>query len=65
MFMMQSNSGMNSIENSITNPIQMIESGPSSGVMGAAALGKFLGINNLITLDIGGTTAKCSLIKNG
>ena len=43
----------------------MIESGPTSGVLGAAELGKLIGENNIITLDVGGTTAKCSLIENG
>ena len=43
----------------------MIESGPSSGVWGAAELGRLTGNLNVISLDIGGTTAKCSLIEDG
>lgn len=62
---MQSNCGVNSIESVIENPISVVESGPSSGFQGAAALGEIIGIKNIIALDIGGTTAKCSLIKNG
>ena len=43
----------------------MIESGPASGVLGAIALGKLTGDRKMIALDIGGTTAKCSLIHDG
>jgi len=43
----------------------MVESGPASGFWGAAELGKLIGEPNIIALDIGGTTAKCSLIENG
>ena len=43
----------------------MVESGPASGVLGAAALGRQISAPNLIALDIGGTTAKTALIENG
>ena len=43
----------------------MVESGPASGVWGAAELGRLIGEPNVLALDIGGTTAKCSLIENG
>ncbi|GIW03847.1 MAG: hypothetical protein KatS3mg059_0467 [Thermomicrobiales bacterium] len=43
----------------------MVESGPVGGVIGAQAIGNAIGLPNLITLDIGGTTAKCSLIDHG
>ena len=46
-------------------PITMVESGPVGGVIGAAVIGEAIGEPNMITLDIGGTTAKCSLIENG
>ena len=46
-------------------PITMVESGPASGFWGAAELGKLIGEPNVLALDIGGTTAKCSLIENG
>ena len=64
-YVMQSNCGVDSLEAAAQIPITMIESGPSSGVWGAAVLGKLIGDNNIIALDIGGTTAKCSLIENG
>jgi N-methylhydantoinase A len=46
-------------------PITMVESGPASGILGAAELGKVIGEPNILALDIGGTTAKCSLIEGG
>src|SRR5258708_40107774 len=43
----------------------MGEAGPASGFWGAAELGRLIGVANVLALDIGGTTAKCSLIENG
>lgn len=64
-YIMQSNGGIDSFEATKHIPITMIESGPTSGVIGAAKLGEMIGEKNIIALDIGGTTAKCSLIENG
>lgn len=62
---MKSNGGTSSLEFVAEQPIHLVESGPVGGVIGAAALGALIGESNLITMDIGGTTAKCSLIENG
>ncbi|HEX3722623.1 MAG TPA: hydantoinase/oxoprolinase family protein [Nitrolancea sp.] len=62
---MQSNGGIATFEQGRGRPIRMVESGPVGGVIGAMAIGKILGLDNLITLDIGGTTAKSSLIQGG
>ena len=64
-YIMQSNCGVDTIKNARQIPITMIESGPASGVWGAAALSKLIGQQNAIAIDIGGTTAKCGLIING
>ncbi|BBW98819.1 hydantoinase/oxoprolinase family protein [Geobacillus icigianus] len=64
-YIMQSNSGTTTFEQSKETPINMVESGPVAGIFGAAILGKILGEENIIAFDIGGTTAKCSLIDNG
>ena len=64
-YVMQSNGGIDSLAAAARTPITMIESGPSSGVWGAAQLGALIGDPNIIALDIGGTTAKCSLIDQG
>ncbi|MEX2375359.1 MAG: hydantoinase/oxoprolinase family protein [Dehalococcoidia bacterium] len=62
---MQSNGGTASFAQARRTPITLIESGPVGGVMGAAAVGHLIGQRNIITLDIGGTTAKSSLIEDG
>ena len=64
-YIMQSNCGVDSLEAVSRIPITMVESGPASGFWGAAELGKLINEPNVIALDIGGTTAKCSLIENG
>ncbi len=64
-WIMQSNGGMASIPASVRNPIAMVESGPASGMLAAATLGRQIGILDLIALDIGGTTAKCALVTQG
>ena len=46
-------------------PAQIVECGPAAGVVGAAHLARMLGIGNAITFDMGGTTAKGSMIENG
>ena len=65
LYIMQSNCGVDSLESVKQIPIAMVESGPASGFWGAAELGKLIGEPNVLALDIGGTTAKCSLIENG
>jgi N-methylhydantoinase A len=62
---MQSNGGTASFSLARRLPIFLLESGPVAGVIGAAAVGRAIGEPNLISLDIGGTTAKCSLIEGG
>jgi N-methylhydantoinase A len=64
-YMMQSNCGIATVEAAKANPITMIESGPASGIYAAAYVGRKIGEPNLIVLDIGGTTAKCTLIEEG
>ena len=64
-YVMRSNGGIDTFDAVKNKGIAMVESGPAAGVFGAAALGRLIGITNLIALDIGGTTAKCSLIESG
>jgi N-methylhydantoinase A len=46
-------------------PVAMMESGPVGGIIASAEIGKRLGYPNVIAFDMGGTTAKASLIKDG
>lgn len=62
---MQSNGGTATFEKGKQSPVNLIESGPVAGVIGAAAIGDLIGERNVISLDIGGTTAKTSLVENG
>lgn len=64
-FIMQSNGGVTTVAAAKRNPICLVESGPASGVLGVAALGRLMGESNLLALDIGGTTAKCALLAAG
>lgn len=61
---MQSNGGSATFEAGRSSPINLVESGPVAGVIGAAHIGQMLGEPNVISLDIGGTTAKTSLVEN-
>lgn len=65
LYLMQSNGGMTSSAGAVANPVSMVESGPASGMLAAQALGQLIGESNLIALDVGGTTAKCTLIHKG
>ena len=62
---MKSNGGTQTFSVLEEQPIHLIESGPVGGVIGASAIGAAIGVPNLITLDIGGTTAKCALLDEG
>ena len=62
---MQSNGGLATSSIAMEKPVYCIESGPAAGVVGAYHLGSRLGLDDLMTLDMGGTTAKASIIENG
>ncbi len=64
LYIMQSNCGVDSVAHARDIPITMVESGPASGFWAAAELGRLIDEPNLLGLDIGGTTAKCALIRN-
>ncbi len=65
LFMMGSNGGLISVERSCRQPIALVESGPIGGCIGAGAYANALSFKNLISFDMGGTTAKCALIDQG
>ena len=65
MMAMQSNGGTTSFGWAREHPITLLESGPAAGVNGAALIGRLCDEPNVIYLDIGGTTAKCSTIEDG
>ena len=65
LFAMRSSGGVASFERATLNPITLLESGPVAGVEAAAELGRLLGVEHVLTLDIGGTTAKTSAVRYG
>ena len=65
LLLMQSNGGSMAAELAAEKPVHIIESGPAAGVVACQRLARDLGIRNAVTLDIGGTTAKASLIEDG
>jgi N-methylhydantoinase A len=64
LFLMGSNGGLLSVERSCRQPVNLVESGPIGGCIGAASYAEALGCNNVVAFDMGGTTAKCVLIEN-
>jgi N-methylhydantoinase A/oxoprolinase/acetone carboxylase beta subunit/N-methylhydantoinase B/oxoprolinase/acetone carboxylase alpha subunit len=62
---MQSSGGVMTAADAERRPVYALESGPAAGVVASAALARALGHENVITFDMGGTTAKASLIENG
>ena len=62
---MRSNGGVMSIGTAQEQPVAMMESGPVAGMIGAGRLAALLGLERAIGFDMGGTTAKTSLITDG
>ncbi|CAN92781.1 N-methylhydantoinase A, beta subunit [Sorangium cellulosum So ce56] len=62
---MQSSGGITTFPDARAAPIRLVESGPAGSVLGAIALGQLLGEHDIISLDIGGTTAKCAVLQGG
>jgi N-methylhydantoinase A len=62
---MQSNGGVMTPEVATERPVAMMESGPVGGIIASAQVGRALGLGNVISFDMGGTTAKASLIREG
>ncbi|HTZ78344.1 MAG TPA: hydantoinase/oxoprolinase family protein [Stellaceae bacterium] len=65
LLLMKSNGGVAGAATMRREPVQTALSGPAAGVMGAVFIGALAGFKNLITIDIGGTSADICLIKDG
>jgi N-methylhydantoinase A len=64
-YIMQSNGGVMAPETARRQPARTMESGPVGGAIAAARLAARLGIEHAVAFDMGGTTAKASLIRDG
>ena len=65
LLVMQSSGGVLTFEAARDKPVFMVESGPAAGAVAAAYLGVALGHPNVLSFDMGGTTAKTCLIQGG
>ena len=65
LLIMQSNGGVMTAEACRQQPVYIIESGPAAGVIASQELARRMDLDNVITFDMGGTTAKASIIEEG
>ena len=65
LYIMLSNGGTASVETAREFPIRLLESGPAAGALAAAFYGRETGFSEVLSFDMGGTTAKACLIEEG
>lgn len=65
LFTMLSNGGLTTFDNAKRFPVRLIESGPAGGTMAAVFYSELLGNKDLVGFDMGGTTAKISMVQDG
>ncbi len=65
LYVMQSNGGLSAAKTAAESPVTVVESGPAAGVMAAAWIGMLAGEQNVISFDMGGTTAKAGAVRSG
>jgi N-methylhydantoinase A len=65
LLLMQSNGGLTSDSAAAERPMNIIESGPAGGVVGAQSLARAKALPQILTFDMGGTTAKASILVDG
>jgi N-methylhydantoinase A len=65
LLIMQSNGGVLTAEQAAERPVYIVESGPAAGVIAANFVAGSLGFKDVVSFDMGGTTAKAGLILDG
>jgi N-methylhydantoinase A len=65
LLIMLSSGGLCTVDTARSYPIRLVESGPAAGALAASRYGRELGLPNLLSFDMGGTTAKACLVDNG
>ncbi len=65
LYLMLSSGGITTLDTASRFPIRLVESGPAAGVLAAVHYGELIGESDLVSFDMGGTTAKMCLIKGG
>lgn len=64
-WVMQSSGGLVSVGQAAERPVRVLESGPAAGVVGAVTFGRSAGFDDVISFDMGGTTAKVAVVSAG
>ena len=64
-FLMQSSGGLMDVQAAKKAPVHILESGPAAGVVGVNHAARKASIPNVLSFDMGGTTAKAALIEHG
>ena len=64
-YLMLSSGGIATVETAVRFPVRLLESGPAAGALAAQAYGQAAGHDDLISFDMGGTTAKICVINHG
>ncbi|HKD14904.1 MAG TPA: hydantoinase/oxoprolinase family protein, partial [Candidatus Angelobacter sp.] len=62
-FVMQSSGGITALESAAAQPVRTVLSGPAGGVVGASAMARRSGFENIITFDMGGTSTDVALVE--
>ena len=65
LYFMMSGGGLTTLDNAARYPVRLVESGPAGGAMLAGHVARECGIDNALSFDMGGTTAKICLIDGG
>lgn len=64
-YLMLSSGGIATVDTTVKYPVRLLESGPAAGALAAKSYGKAAGYDDLISFDMGGTTAKICVISDG
>ncbi len=64
-YLMLSSGGITTLDRAARFPVRLVESGPAAGALAAVYYGELVGEKDLVSFDMGGTTAKMCLIRNG
>ncbi len=65
LYLMLSSGGVTTLETAARFPVRLVESGPAAGALAAVYYGELVGERDLVSFDMGGTTAKMCLIRDG
>lgn len=65
LFIMSASGGIMSVEAAAEFPVRLLESGPAAGALAGAFIGRLIGARDVLSFDMGGTTAKCCLVERG